>query len=67
VAVNLTPPRSILRKIISSVSVVGDTTYIDIGELAQTNAQLVEKAVKIVESLGGSIASVDETRQLLNL
>lgn len=43
-----------------------DTVYVSKGELATSNAQLVEKGVKILESLGGSPASVDEARALLS-
>lgn len=44
-----------------------DTVYIDKGELARDNAQLVEKAVAIVKSLGGSIATPAEARSILAL
>lgn len=44
-----------------------DTVHMGKGELAPSNAALVEKAVAIVESLGGTIASVAEARELLGL
>lgn len=44
-----------------------DTVYVGKGKLASGNAQLVEKAVGIVESLGGELASPAEARQLLDL
>lgn len=44
-----------------------DTVYLDRGVLAPSNAVLVEKAVRIVESLGGRIATQDEARTLLGV
>ncbi len=44
-----------------------DTVYLDRGVLAPSNAVLVEKAVRIVESLGGRIATQDEARRLLGV
>lgn len=44
-----------------------DTAYIDKGEHCISNAQLVEKAVGIVSSLGGEIASPAEARGMLGL
>ena len=44
-----------------------DTVYIDRGELCKSNAQLVEKGVSIVESLGGSMATPAEAREILGL
>jgi uncharacterized protein (DUF849 family) len=44
-----------------------DTVYLDKGVLAPSNAALVEKAGKIVASLGGRIASVTEARAMLGL
>ena len=44
-----------------------DTVYLDRGVLASSNAQLVEKAVGIVRSLGGDIASTAEARAMLGL
>jgi uncharacterized protein (DUF849 family) len=44
-----------------------DTVYLSRGVLARDNAQLVEKAVTLVENLGGSIASPEEAREMLGL
>ncbi|MEM7047258.1 MAG: 3-keto-5-aminohexanoate cleavage protein [Pseudomonadota bacterium] len=44
-----------------------DTAYISRGEHCQSNAQLVEKAVRIVIELGGEIASPSQARQILGL
>ncbi|MEO3427504.1 3-keto-5-aminohexanoate cleavage protein [Pelagibius sp. CAU 1746] len=44
-----------------------DNLYIARGELVRDNAQLVERAVSIVESLGGAIASPQEAREILML
>jgi uncharacterized protein (DUF849 family) len=44
-----------------------DTVYLDKGVLTPGNAALVEKGVRIVESLGGRIASVGEARAMLGL
>ena len=44
-----------------------DTVYISKGELARSNAQLVEKAVQIVDQLGGTMASPSEAREILGL
>ena len=44
-----------------------DVVHIRKGELCRNNAQLVEKAVGIVESLGGEIATPDEARSILQL
>ncbi len=44
-----------------------DVVHIRKGELCRDNAQLVEKAVGIVESLGGEIATPDEARSILQL
>ena len=44
-----------------------DVVHIRKGELCRNNAQLVEKAVGIVESLGGEIATPDEARRILRL
>jgi uncharacterized protein (DUF849 family) len=43
-----------------------DNLYISKGEFA-TNAQLVERAVAIVESLGGTVAGPDIARARLGL
>ncbi len=39
-----------------------DNLYIARGELATTNAQLVERAVTVIEAIGGAVASPAETR-----
>ncbi len=44
-----------------------DTIYVAKGELAKSNAQLVEKAVGIVENLGGSMATPTEAREIIGL
>lgn len=44
-----------------------DNVYIRQGELARDNAQLVEKAVNIIDMLGGVVASAREARALLRL
>ena len=44
-----------------------DTVYLDKGRLAQTNAELVGKARRIVEDLGGRLATSTEARELWKL
>lgn len=44
-----------------------DNLYIDHGVLAPSNAALVERAVRIVESLGESVADPAEARRILGL
>jgi uncharacterized protein (DUF849 family) len=44
-----------------------DNIYLDKGRLAPSNAALVEKAAKIIELLGDTVASPAEARQLLGL
>lgn len=44
-----------------------DNLYIDHGVLAPSNAALVERAVRIVESLGESVADPVEAREILGL
>jgi uncharacterized protein (DUF849 family) len=44
-----------------------DGVYLSQGTLAPTNAALVEKARRIVEDLGGEIASVAEARRIVGL
>ena len=44
-----------------------DNLYIERGKLASGNAELVERAVEIVESLGDNVATVDEACALLGL
>jgi 3-keto-5-aminohexanoate cleavage enzyme len=41
-----------------------DNTYIEKGELAKSNAQLVDKLVRLCKGVGRDIASVDETRKI---
>ena len=44
-----------------------DNIFIEKGVLAQSNTQLVEKAVRIVRELGGTIATPGEAREILGL
>jgi uncharacterized protein (DUF849 family) len=44
-----------------------DNLYLEAGKLAPSNAALVEKAVKIIELLGASVASPTEARQIFGL
>jgi uncharacterized protein (DUF849 family) len=44
-----------------------DNIYLDKGVLAPSNAALVERAVAIVKSLGGAVATPLEARQILDL
>jgi uncharacterized protein (DUF849 family) len=44
-----------------------DNLYVEPGRLAPSNAALVDKAVGIIRSLGGDIASAPEARGILNL
>ena len=44
-----------------------DAVYLDRGVLAPSNAAMVEKARRIVEDLGGQIASAREARDLIGL
>ena len=44
-----------------------DTIYLGKGELARSNADLVAKARRIVEDLGGQLASAAQARQLWHL
>ena len=44
-----------------------DNIYLEKGVLCETNAQLVERAHRIVKDLGGELASSNEDRQLLGL
>lgn len=44
-----------------------DTAYIDRGEHCRSNAQLVEKAIRIIRDLGGDIATPAEARAILAL
>ena len=44
-----------------------DTVYLSRGQLCRDNAELVTKAVSIVESIGGALASPSEARAILGL
>jgi 3-keto-5-aminohexanoate cleavage enzyme len=44
-----------------------DNVYFRRGELAESNAQLVERVVSVAETLGRPVATPDETRDLLGL
>jgi len=44
-----------------------DTIYYQKGELAESNAQLVKRMVRIAEEIGREIATVDETKEILGL
>jgi uncharacterized protein (DUF849 family) len=44
-----------------------DNLYLSKGVLAPSNAALVERAVTIVELLGGSVASPAEAREILGV
>jgi 3-keto-5-aminohexanoate cleavage enzyme len=44
-----------------------DNIYISHGQLAKSNAELVEKAVRIARELDFEIATVEEAREMLHL
>lgn len=44
-----------------------DNVYLNRGELAPSNAAIVEKAVRLIRELGGELASPAETREILQL
>jgi uncharacterized protein (DUF849 family) len=44
-----------------------DTVYLAKGVKAPDNAALVAKAARIIDDLGGAIATVDEARELLGI
>ncbi|MBY9013082.1 MAG: 3-keto-5-aminohexanoate cleavage protein, partial [Candidatus Lokiarchaeota archaeon] len=44
-----------------------DTIYYRKGELAQSNAQLVKRMVRIAKEIGREIATVEETKEILGL
>ena len=44
-----------------------DNVHIEKGVLAKSNAELVEKASRLVHDLGGEVATITEARQLLQL
>jgi 3-keto-5-aminohexanoate cleavage enzyme len=44
-----------------------DNIYYKKGEVAKSNAQLVERIVRIAKELGREVATPDETREILNI
>jgi len=44
-----------------------DNIYLEKGVLAKGNAELVSKAVDILDQLGGRVATPSEAREILNL
>jgi uncharacterized protein (DUF849 family) len=44
-----------------------DNIYLEKGRLAPSNAALVEKAAKIIETLGDYVATAADARQILGL
>jgi uncharacterized protein (DUF849 family) len=44
-----------------------DSVYLSRGQLATSNAEMVAKARRIVEDLGGAIATVEEAREIIGL
>jgi uncharacterized protein (DUF849 family) len=44
-----------------------DNIYLERGVLAKTNAELVEKAVRIIRELGNEPATPAEAREILSL
>jgi uncharacterized protein (DUF849 family) len=44
-----------------------DNIYLSKGVLAKSNAELVAKARRIVEDLGGAVASAAEAREIIGL
>ena len=44
-----------------------DNIYLEKGVLAKSNAELVQKAVRILKELGGSIATPGDAREILRL
>jgi uncharacterized protein (DUF849 family) len=44
-----------------------DNIYLEKGVLAKTNAELVNKACRIIKELGGEVASSEEARSIFNL
>jgi 3-keto-5-aminohexanoate cleavage enzyme len=44
-----------------------DNPYLSPGDLADTNARLVEKIVRIAEGLGRDIATPSEAREIIGL
>jgi uncharacterized protein (DUF849 family) len=46
---------------------IEDAVYLSRGQLATSNAEMVKKARRIVEDLGGTIATVEEARRIVGL
>ena len=44
-----------------------DTIYYRKGELAQSNAQLVKRMVRIAKEIGREVATVDEAKDILGI
>jgi uncharacterized protein (DUF849 family) len=44
-----------------------DNIYLEKGKLAPSNAALVEKAARIIDVLGDTVATVKEARRILGL
>ena len=44
-----------------------DNIYLEKGVLAKSNAELVQKAVRIIRELGGTIATPGQAREILKL
>ncbi|TKJ22423.1 MAG: 3-keto-5-aminohexanoate cleavage protein, partial [Promethearchaeota archaeon Loki_b31] len=44
-----------------------DTIYYGKGELAQGNAQLVKRMVRIAKEIGKEVATVDEAKEILGI
>jgi uncharacterized protein (DUF849 family) len=44
-----------------------DNIYLEKGVLAKSNAELVNKAVRIIKELGGSIATPAEAKQIFSI
>jgi 3-keto-5-aminohexanoate cleavage enzyme len=44
-----------------------DTIYYEKGELAQNNAQLVKRMVRIAKEIGREVATVDEAKEILGI
>jgi len=44
-----------------------DTIYYRKGELAQSNAQLVKRMVRIAKEIGREVATVDEAKEMLGI
>jgi len=44
-----------------------DNFYLPNGEMAKLNGECVEAGVKLANMMGRSVASIEDTRELLNL